>query len=409
MVEKVLENARRKHNKIVSISPSDGAGFCECANCRALDPKGTDYAELAPNLSNRHWAYANYIAKEVKKRDPSLGVGMFAYTAYAEPPTNIDEMEDNVFISFTFSQAYFVKPEMKRMYYGRIAKWRRLKAHLVAREYWGMHYWLDLPYLFTDQIKSATPFLHDCGMMAMYGETNKNFSTQGPNYYLQAHLMWNAHADGDAILDRYYSAFGPAADDIRDYYRIFENSLKKHQDAIKGFGYHELVNSWGKLFPQETIKQAGSALERAKRKVAGDAEFAQRVAVVGIGYEYTKIMIELLELYRKLGRAGVPLWFFGYEGDLAQSRHFKLPNKPMPKAWLDFWKDKPTVKVPEKNLLSMLKRAKFLGGERERILNENKKLPALSVGLYQMTVDRGIRPWQKTVLNELEKRQSSRR
>jgi hypothetical protein len=216
--------------------------------------------------------------------------------------------------------------------------------------------------------------------------------------------MWNAHADGDAILDRYYSAFGPADDDIRAYYRVFEDSLKTHQDAIKGFGYRDLINSWGKLYPKDTIKRAGSALERAKKKIAGHAEFAKRVEIVGIGYEYTKVMVELLELYRRLGRAGVPLWFFGYEGDVAQSKHYKLPNKPMPQAWLDFWKDKPTVKVPEKELLSMLKRARFLGDERERILNENKNTPALSVGLYQMTVDRSIRPWHKIVKEELKKR-----
>ena len=404
MVEKVLENAKKKNNKIVSVSPSDGGGFCECVNCRALDIKGLDYTKLAPNLSNRHWAYANHIAKEVKKRNPEIGVGMFAYTAYAEPPTNIEKMEDNLYVSFTFSQAYFIKPEIKKKYYDRIAKWKKLKANLVAREYWGMHYWMDLPYIFTDQIKSATPFLHEAGMVAMYGETGKNFATQGPNYYLQTHLMWNSKENGDALLDRYYSAFGPAKENIRKYYGIFENSLKDNQKAIKDFSYRELINSWGKLFPQNVIEQAGVALAKAKKNAGASGEFAKRVAVVEVGYEYTKVMIELLELYRKLGRSGVPLWFFGYDGDAAQSKHYKLPDTPMPKEWLEFWKEKPTIKLPESQVIAMLKRAKFLGEERVRILEDNKNMQALSVGLYQMTVDRGIRPWHKIVKEELKKR-----
>ena len=49
----------------------------------------------------------------------------------------------------------------------------------------------------------------------MKGESAKNFATQGPNYYLASHMMWNPEIDADKVMDRFYKAFGPAADDIR--------------------------------------------------------------------------------------------------------------------------------------------------------------------------------------------------
>lgn len=67
IVYQCLNYPMNKTFSVVSISPNDGYGFCECRNCRALDPKGTDYKSGNPNLSNRHWDYANYIAREVKK------------------------------------------------------------------------------------------------------------------------------------------------------------------------------------------------------------------------------------------------------------------------------------------------------------------------------------------------------
>ncbi len=378
IVQQCLKNKINKYMSIVSISPSDGAGFCECEACRALDPKGTDYSERIPNLSDRHWDYANYVAREVKKSKPGLGIGMFAYTAYREPPANINKLEDNIYVSFTFSEAYFVKPEQKKHYYELIDRWKRKGVKIVGREYWGMHYWLDLPYLFTRQIKSAMPYLADRGLVAMYGESGKNFATQGPNYYLACQLMWNPHADADKIMERYYRGFGPAAEDIKQYYTCFEQSILDNQDKIKDFAYRNLILAWPEIFPPKTIENARKHLADATKAAAGSKVHAERVKFVGIGYEYTKMMVELLTVYRELARGGM------------QISAFDPPEN-----------EKRVMDKAEK--IKLLRRAVELGNERERILNKYANLPAVSRGLYLFTIDRKIRPWHKTVKNALLK------
>lgn len=401
VVEQCLTNPMNKGKSIVSISPSDGYGFCECEKCRALDLPGTDYTVAIPNLSNRHWDYANYIAREVKKKNPELNVGMFAYTAYQKPPTNIDKLEDNLYVSFTFSAAYFVKSEEKENYYKLIDGWKLKGVKIVGREYWGMHYWLDLPYVFTKQIKDSMPYLYKRGLVAMYGEAQKNFATQGPNYYLASHMMWNPESDADKILDRYYKAFGPAGGHIINYYDTFENSIIENADKIKSFGYLYLINSWPEVIPGKTIADAGEYLRKAQDAAKGNPVYEERVKLVGIGYQYTQTMLELLGIYRKLGRAGVPLWCFGYQGAVAEFNHYKLPE--MPEAWKTFWESRPDVPMEKAEKIKLLKRAFELGNEREKLINENANLPAISKSMYEYTVKTGIRPWHQTVKKELEK------
>ena len=402
IVECVLDDAKKKGNKIVSVSPSDGYGFCECPDCRALDPAGTVYGANT-NLSNRHWDYANYIAREVKKRDPALGIGMFAYTAYRNPPTNIDRLEDNIYVSFTFSQAYFIKPDMRDETYRQVDAWKSKGIKIIGREYWGMHYWLDLPYLFTREIAEATPYLYDRGLVAMYGETGKNYGTQGPNYYLATHLMWNPHAAPGPILDRFYAAFGPARDPVRKYYETMEDTLHRNAGKILSYSYRQILNCWPEVFPADDLARAGACLLDARKAVAGQPEFEERLKVVEVGYEYTVKMVELLGLYRQLGRGGLPLWNFGPEGDAAEALHYKLPgNKMLPEVEA-FWATQPRVTLTPEEKLRLLKRAKELGDERERILNQYADLPAVSRGLYQYTIETGIRPWHKTVVEELRK------
>lgn len=325
---------------------------------------------------------------------------MIAYTAYNQPPANIDKFEDNLYTQLCYSTAYFIKPESKKKFLANTKRWSAKGLKFSMYEYWGMHYWLDLPYVFTAQIKEAMPLLYKNGLRAMKGEAQKNWAAQGPNYYLVSHLMWNPGADADKIMERYYKAFGTAAVYIKGYYDTFEKSLLENQDKFKSFAYLELINSWPEIFPEKTIARAGVFLQKARNAVKGKAVYEERVKLVGIGYEYTKVMIELLAVYRKLGRAGVPLWCFGSEGAKAELKFWKqLPKMPEP--WGKFWKEHPDKAVSRAEKIKLLKRALYLGNERERILNEHAKLPVASLGMYKYFEERKYYQWHKVIKQEL--------
>lgn len=399
IVEQCLNHPQNKGMSVVSISPSDGVGFCECERCRALDVKGTDYASGIPNLSNRHWDYANFIAGEVKKRRPGLGVAMLGYTAYRDPPTNLDRVEDNLYLAMCFSLAYCVKPEMRADFFKTLDAWKAKGIKMTGYEYWGMHYWLDLPYIFTREIADGMSRWYAAGLLGMHGEAQKDFATQGPNYYLAAHLMWNPCAPADRVMDRYYRAFGPSAAPIREYFETFENSIVENRDCIENFSYLALINAWPEIFPEKNLVRAGDSLRRAREAARGQGAYEERVRIVGIGYDYAKNMLELLATYRRLGRAGVPLWCFGKQGALAEQAFWKMKEWPQ----MAFWEKRPDDPLPREEKIRLLQRAWTLGKERERLLVENANLPAVSLGMYRYMEERGYYPWHATIREELQK------
>lgn len=402
IVHQCLHYPKNKGFSVVSISPNDGYGFCECEKCRALDPPDTDYSTGIPNLSNRHWDYANYVAREVGKKNPELGVGMLAYTAYNKPPTNIDSFERNLYTQLCYSMGYFVKPDKKKEFLDNTTKWSRKGLKFTMYEYWGMHYWLDLPYIITRQMNETMPILYETGLSGMKSEAAKNFATQAPNYYLGSHLLWNPKMDGEKVLDRFYEAFGPASEHVRGYYDTFELAILEHQDKRRSFAYLEVVNTWPEVFPESVLLEAGSFLKKAKDAVSNDPVRTQRVELVEIGYNYTRVMLELLGIYRRLGRAGVPLWCFGYQGAVAELDFWKEKSglSDMPKAWVEFWKRHPDQPLDKAEKLKLLKRAIELGDERERMLNAHAEQPSMSLGMYTYFKQRGLYQWHETVKSE---------
>lgn len=407
IVDQCINNRRNKNFSIVSVSPNDGWGFCECENCRALDPAVTDYSTDIPNLSNRHWGYANYIAKEVKKRAPGLGVGMIAYTAYNQPPTNIDKFEGNLYTQLCYSVAYFIKPDLKKKFLDNISKWsaKGLKFHMY--EYWGMHYWMDLPCIWTEEIKNGLPLLYKGGLLGVKSESSKNFATQGPNYYLASHMMWNPEIDADKVLNRFYKAFGPAAGNIRKYYETFERSLIENQHVIENFSFVNIINAWPEIFPEKTIIAAEEYLEQAKDSVKYNPVYEERVRIVDAGFYYTKTMLELLKIYRRLGRSGVPLWCFGAEGFDAELKFWNSKGNlfKMPTSWTDFIEKHPQQCITKEEKIKLLKRALYLGNERERILRSYTPRFGFiaSLGMVERYKDLGYYPWHEVIKEELRK------
>ena len=79
----IIQKQRKRTDVMQTLSPSDGLGFCECANCRALDTVNPDGSV---SLTDRIVTYCNEMAKRVNKELPEQHFGLYAYSVFAEPP-----------------------------------------------------------------------------------------------------------------------------------------------------------------------------------------------------------------------------------------------------------------------------------------------------------------------------------
>jgi len=73
--------------EIITLSPNDGDGFCECEKCCALDEPNRDWFA---RYSRRLAIFNNEVAKIVKLKYPKVLIKVGAYAMYARPPLDPD-------------------------------------------------------------------------------------------------------------------------------------------------------------------------------------------------------------------------------------------------------------------------------------------------------------------------------
>ena len=197
---------------------------------------------------------------------PGLGIGTFAYTYSRQPPKKIKKLPDNVYLSMTSYATQLMLPEGRKEYVDFVNSWKSKGVKIVMREYWGMHYWLDLPVVYPHEIADEIKIGAEAGLMGAYGETGKNFATQAPNYYMLTHLLWNPQGDPKAILNDFYATFGPAEKGVREYYETMEKAVNRGWGK-QGMapGYVVLVNNYHAIFDQQTLATAKTKLDAAQK------------------------------------------------------------------------------------------------------------------------------------------------
>ncbi len=353
VVEICAQAAAENPKDIVPISPNDGSGFCECEQCRALDvpeammPWGD--GEMVA-LTDRIFTFANAVAERAHEINPDKLFGHFCYTFFKQPPAKLEDLSDYIVLFFAYGCHWYRDPEMRKRYHGYIDGWSRYGNPMVAREYYGLIYWHGLPNIHTRMIEEDIKYIRDRGFIGLQSEMCYDFATHGPNYYVAAKLLWDTDLTREEILADYYRAgFGPAADDVAEYFDIFERRLASLGADACGAGSSN-VNSLAAQFDADTVAAARAALDRAYTRT-DDAIFTARLDFFRSGLEYTDATARLVGLLKKLNGAG-----------MAFSR-------------LD--PDMTTPPPDRKQVMDWVMQAKALHDRRWEIIESQGQLPAL--------------------------------
>lgn len=381
VIDRMVDYVLKSKGDIVSISPSDGSGFCECERCRALDVPGVLAADgKHVQLSDRIFTYANEIARRVREKNPAKGCGIYAYSYYTRPPLKIEALEPNLYVSFVFQSAAQRDPENLREWRESVSGWKALGAKLVIREGWGNHYYHDLPFLHDRQIMTNLAEASQLGFTSVSGDGTKCFATMAPNFWAMTHLMWDPHRDTTHLMrDLYQAAYGPVAVEMEAYFEAYDHALDVNwskRDRVvdtTGIAYANMLGSWGKLIPSSVVEEAEQHLKAAEAK-APAGEYADRLKLQRLGQDYTRVTLQLLAGYKRLAELGMPMEAFP-------------SGQPGPEA------------APEREAL--LKRAYDLGEQREQLLLAHRDWAGPDEGVYAFNTDGKIRQWHGAVKKAL--------
>ncbi len=295
--------------QIVSISPNDGRGWCECDACLELDKRlcggrTTKQGLISerPFLGDRVFWFANEVAARVAKKYPDKKLLVLAYINYAEPPDTVRPLPNVVPYLCHYAPADYSRPvndpesESNRQFNDSLLRWLDVTPEILMYNYVSKSQWWRLPRPVLGSFSADVKYYHSLGVKRYYCQsTLRDWPLDGPLYYVIAKLLWDPSGDPQEIADEWTRAmFGPAAEDIGTFYRAVDAAAKKTGRSYAGNPRTQIPG----LFDRQLLDQALAAVERAQ-EVPADEVVKQRVAEVAQTFHYGYRMVLALEDYQR--------------------------------------------------------------------------------------------------------------
>ena len=369
VTEQVIADVLPRKNSIqfISVGPNDGAtNFCECAACRQLDAPREGEAWDA-HLTDRYVHFANAVAREARKHREDAHVTMYAYLGTLTPPRRL-KLEPNVVVQLV----PYVDPLDLVLVKEHFEGWRDAGAKTLALRPNYHHKYMAtcMPIGIEKQMFDVFQIAYANGCVATnYDSLIHHWPVTGITDYILAKSMAEPDEPFERWAEQYYSAFGDAVSDVREYYeywrnQVWEERLRPNLIKICNLGgagdfCRGLFWSLGKYYKLSDFKKAARILGRAAKKKLSPTE-AKRLeqlrlaneharltyqAVVAPPYEKPELARPLLT-FRKAHERDLPLtWWrvFGFEkgnGDLT-GMEIKDEMREYLKPWYRtdlFWK-----------------------------------------------------------------------
>lgn len=294
VAETAVEYFKRTGQEAFSVMQNDGAGFCECPGCRAMNAGGDFY-----NQSPAAFTFWNRVAEQVAKQYPDRVLVCSAYFATFPPPKDL-RLHPMLLV---YIVAVDVDTPTKRegIQYTHIDNWARIASQTGYYDWMEDVYYL-VPRIYTKQLTNLVRHGARHNLVAYKGEACPNWAFSGPKFYATARLLWNPSEDPDAITREFCeNLFGPAAAPMARYFRRCEDAW------LESGG----IGTWQKPtqflpFTAEVVAALSQDLDEARRLTAGDELRQRRVRFFRDAFEFTRIAAPSVESLRAL-RRGDPL------------------------------------------------------------------------------------------------------
>ncbi|MBT4868284.1 MAG: DUF4838 domain-containing protein [Planctomycetaceae bacterium] len=292
----------------------DGDGHnCECAKCMAWDgpqPKLSDVPKMVREKYKRHAngeRYARYwndVFQKAVKKNPKVRVTGYVYGPTLPAPITDIKLDKNIFGEFVIYggwDGWFpMSREEEQWTREQWLGWSKTGMSLFFRP----NYLLGLyvtPNISVRQTGEFFKLAHKNGMVgASFEAYSFSWAVHGPMAYMHHRLLWNPELEINDLRQEYFSAFGPAASQIEEYFDYWEKYAST-RPAIS-----EVSSALEKLrrprghalaFPPRVYRPAQAILEKALQAARQDPlpEFAQRVKFLQAGLQHALLTTHVYE------------------------------------------------------------------------------------------------------------------
>jgi len=267
------------------MDPMDNLDFCQCPNCRALDPpdattKGT------PSVTDRVLAFANAVADGIREEFPDRYVACYSYWSHSDLP-RVVKPRDNVIVIVCRSSHCLVHltpaddcPTSD--FHAFLRSWRELTPNIYAYEYDPISWTGGLPCpTYLEMAQSLKTQLGEIGVRGSYSDGRQYAGYAGTyiNRYIARRMKVDPDQEPEAVLaDMCGAFFGPAADQMQQYYLTLARVTEFMHPGRSRVGggstfYHE-------MFAPEIVQEARQHLDRALAVAGAEEPYAERLRMI---------------------------------------------------------------------------------------------------------------------------------
>lgn len=303
---------------VLRLGEVDRRVFCHCNVCLEWDEPQTEVPEFAKSItelddsekrlvtSNRYARFWKTIQAMASERNPDVRVTTFLYWNYMPAPTNGIALNANIYGEFVpwgepriswYPMTAQADQWLREQWLG----WRNTGITMAYRPNY-MHDGYVMPHVETRQSGEFFKFAYEHGMIGVDVDAlTGQWATQGPKIYLHMRLISNPELEIDQIRDEYFSAFGPAAGHVEQYFEYWEDYSHTIQDHLVEL-YKNIGNRWQRFvimahraYPPDVFSPAEDILQEALSATEGSTrpEYAERVKFLIAGLEHARLAASL--------------------------------------------------------------------------------------------------------------------
>jgi hypothetical protein len=255
-------------------------------------------------VSDRYARFALAVQQLAARENPNVSVISYVYFNYFQAPTSGVTLNSSILLGYCPSAGWYPRADDEHAWYKRQWRdWRATGARLFTRT----NYFLDgycMPFIFAHQFADDFQHAVSHGMVATdFDSLTGQWGTQGPTLYLLMRLQVRPDAKVDDLLAEYYSAFGPAAKQVKAYFDYWETYTMENRPLIMQVFEDRVAIRWRtwakaahRVFPPESFAPADALLANAAHAAANDREAAARVDFLIKGLTHAKLSAKVAAL-----------------------------------------------------------------------------------------------------------------
>jgi hypothetical protein len=290
---------------------NDCAFCCECDHCLATDGPGStwkknDVYDAYPQrsksgpgpMSSRFVRFVNRVAQIVAKSCPGKDIGLLAYGSTVAPPRSSDwELESNIVVVYAYGDGVCFRHRcadsscVQNALMGEwLRGWARHGNPIYVWDYPPQGIYLDAPTGVTSSYQDYVLCLKKMGVAGWCGEGQGAWAGSALCHYLKARLLWDVDTDVNILTDEFCDdLYGPAAADMKEYYRAFENALKNHPDHVTYGSWVSAMDANAVAYLDRCLEKAGTTLRDGNQPAVKRQWAMARVAMDGFILQWQEL------------------------------------------------------------------------------------------------------------------------